>query len=512
MALRDTLVVLVILSAVEAYALLHFAPEYKPRGGLGRLAEWFIVFNSVLLFAYRWIIYPKFFSPLRSIPGPSGGLPILGQGLSRFALPRGEIFLKWVNSIPNDGLICFQDFFGRHTLIPTTAETLKTVLSEHTYDYEKPVASRTILRKILGDGLIVVEGDIHKFQRKREFDLYNESDHADILLDLMPAFQLKHIRGLYPMFWSKSCELVGDIDPKKLPASAEGKPAEVEFGEWCSRATLDIIGIAGFGRDFNSLKTPGDPLIKEYGALLEPEGRKLFFFGANMVLPQIFLKAFALIPGTINDELIRVQRNLNNFAMDIVKERRAQAKKSATPEGSDILSLLVNSNDFTDHELSDQVLTMMAAGHETTSSALSWAAYLMANRPDLQSRIREEVRANLPSPDSSENITATQIDSLPFLNAACLETLRLYPTVPMTAREVIHPTTLGGYVLPIDTRVMLVPWAINRSNHFWGSNAGEFHPDRWINGDGTLNKNGGSNSNFAQLTFLHGQRSCIGQG
>lgn len=259
---------------------------------------------------------------------------------------------------------------------------------------------------------------------------------------------------------------------------------------------------------------------------MQPHPAIWLTYGA-VVLPQWIISN---LPWKINSELNRIQSHLHEFALNMVKERRKELNvKPKDPSGTsvvtsfkpddvapgeraDILSLLVRSNDFTDQELSEQVLTMMAAGHETTSSALSWAAYLMALHPDIQSKLREEVRGALPSPSSGESLDATAIDNLTWLNAVCLETVRLYPTVPVTIREVINETPLGGKILPKGTVVLLAPWAINRSEHFWGKDCGEFKPQRWINADGSVNKNGGSTSNYAQLTFLHGPRSCIGQG
>lgn len=98
-----------------------------------------------------------------------------------------------------------------------------------------------------------------------------------------------------------------------------------------------------------------------------------------------------------------------------------------------------------------------------------------------------------------------------MLNAVCNETLRLYPTVPVTVRECIKATTVLGQDIPVGTQLILAPWATNRSPTLWGPTAGDFVPERWINIDGKPNKNGGARSNYAQLTFLHGPRSCIGQ-
>lgn len=292
---------------------------------------------------------------------------------------------------------------------------------------------------------------------------------------------------------------------------------EVEIGVWCTRVTLDIIGIAGFGRDFHSLKNPHDEFVEQYNMLLEPDSAKAIFFALNLMFPGKLVNSIPF--WDIPKKFLNISGNLNNFAYNLSKDRRAElsSPKLSTAEKEkrhDILSLLVKSNDFTDHELAHQVLTMMAAGHETTSSTLSWCIYFLALNPQIQTELREEIRASLPSPNvlQSESITAAQIDTLALLNGVCNETLRLYPTVPVTTREAIRPTRLGNYMLPAGTSVIISPWAINRSASFWGEDALEFKPGRWINADGSPNKTGGAMSNYSNMTFLHGPRSCIGQG
>lgn len=73
-----------------------------------------------------------------------------------------------MEQVPNDGLVHFRDFFNADALVPTSHENLKTILSDNTYDYEKVPAVARVLRSIIGDGLILVEGAVHKFQRQRE--------------------------------------------------------------------------------------------------------------------------------------------------------------------------------------------------------------------------------------------------------------------------------------------------------------------------------------------------------
>jgi cytochrome P450 len=153
--------------------------------------------------------------------------------------------------------------------------------------------------------------------------------------------------------------------------------------------------------------------------------------------------------------------------------------------------------------------------HETTASALTWSAYLLAKHPEIQKRLRDEVTQTLgedpqasdPSPDF-----VNLLKQMPYLNGIMYETLRLYPTVPLTMREALRDTSIGEQFIPKGTEMVVSIWQINRSPEIWGPDAGEFHPERWINADdGKSNRHGGAKSNYDFLTFLQGPRSCIGQ-
>ena len=102
------------------------------------------------------------------------------------------------------------------------------------------------------------------------------------------------------------------------------------------------------------------------------------------------------------------------------------------------------------------------------------------------------------------------LEKLPLLNAVCNETLRLFPPVPITMRTAVRDSYLASHPIPRGTEVIVCLWAINRNPELWGSDAAEFKPERWID-DEKPNNSGGAVSNYCQMTFLHGPRSCIGQ-
>lgn len=141
--------------------------------------------------------------------------------------------------------------------------------------------------------------------------------------------------------------------------------------------------------------------------------------------------------------------------------------------------------------------------------------YHLASHPTIQTRLRAEIRSKLPSLSAASSPSfdlASTLEALPLLNAVCLETLRLYPTVPVTLRVANKDTFIGSQFVPRGTRAYIVPWAMNRSAKYWGDSAERFVPERWIDEKtGRANNTGGAASNYNILTFLHGPRSCIGK-
>jgi len=461
--------------------------------------------------AYVWILakwtVPFFFNPLRHLPSPPGDWFLLGHGPALLSRPPGALFLKYVKAVQNNGLIHLRGFLHiGSSLLATSPEVLAEVLNNKPYDYEKPPRARRFLARILGDGLIIVEGKEHKMQRK----------------SVAPAFQGRNIKDLVPTFWMKAKELTDAIALQLRASASSTEPGVVEIKKFISCATLDIIGLACLGRDFNSLANPDSDLVKQYEVILAPDkGSLATYFAVNMLLPYWLVQ---LLPWKMNQLIMEATRALRNSCRNLVAEKKAAMEKQST-EQVDILSVLMKSGAFTDDGLIDQLLTFLAAGyifcaetlhlnnpltvhrHETTSSALAWSTYLLSLHPAIQDGLRTEVR-NKIRPD--QPVDSDIIESLPFLSAVCNEVLRLYPTVPVTVRKAIRPTTILDQSVPTGTEVLICPWAINRLPALWGPDAESFVPDRWM-GEGQANL-GGASSNYSFITFVHGPRSCIGQG
>ena len=291
-------------------------------------------------------------------------------------------------------------------------------------------------------------------------------------------------------------------------SSLSTKDKIINIGDWGSRTTLDIIGLAGAGQGFNALSDPNNELHTHYQRITNQGGpsRIRLLFLLVILAPKLFYRMF---PFGRNKQISDSSKYLRAFSRKIIQEKKQKMEKSGAKD-HDIISVALESGLFTEDSLVDQVMTFLAAGHETTSSALQWASYVLCKRQDIQAKLREEVRSNLPAEETSTPITAQQIDSMPYLQAFCNEVLRYYPPVMLTMREAVKDTSIAGTFIPKGTVISIVPRAINRNRDLWGPDADEFNPDRWM-GPGRSN-NGGATNNYAFLTFLHGPRSCIGSG
>ncbi|KAI8680921.1 hypothetical protein NCS55_00341000 [Fusarium keratoplasticum] len=479
---------LTLAAIVESLLVIKLFPNYYSSQSHVAAVATILCVNYAFGIFFWALLYPVLLSPLRRIPGPKAYLSAAHRALVVKGRPSGDLFLDIVEQYPHQDLIALNAL--RNQIFVTNPRLLADVLVHRCYDFAKPTRISSFLRHILGDGLIIVEGDQHKFLRK----------------NTTPAFHFRQIKNLYPMMWNKAEILTRTLNQE---ISTTRSPI-IELSTWASKVTLDIIGIAGLGRKFDAVEKKQDPLAGIYEELLEPDREKLIFAMMALALGLPFVR---LIPWKMNDLFNHLTGSLNNICRPMIQEKRV-AITEKEDDHFDVLSLLIKTNNFSDEALKDQLLTFLAAGHETTASALTWACYLLTKHPEIQQKLRDEINEALPQgADIDPTIDLAGIlESLPYLNGIMHETLRLYPTVPLTMRQALCDTRIGDQFIPEGTDIIISIWYINRSPEIWGPDAGQFRPERWITEEGKPNQNGGSSSNYDFETFLHGPRSCIGQG
>jgi cytochrome P450 len=140
----------------------------------------------------------------------------------------------------------------------------------------------------------------------------------------------------------------------------------------------------------------------------------------------------------------------------------------------------------------------LLAGHETTSTALTFALYLLSRHPDVQEKVRAEVDDIGGVPDAS------QAAGLTYTTMVLKETMRLFPSAPLIGRRSVADDEIGGYVVPGGTDVLLAPWVTHRHPAFWESPE-RFDPLRFTP------EREKARHRYAWFPFGGGPRACIGQ-
>ncbi|KAJ4411016.1 hypothetical protein N0V82_009086 [Gnomoniopsis sp. IMI 355080] len=405
---------------------------------------------------------------------------------------QSQLLLQVALDTPNNGILRLNEIIQERLLITSTA-LIAEVTVHRAYDFEKPQNIRQFMHHYIGDGLILTEGDKHKFLRKNS----------------LSSFHFRHIKNLYPMMWKKSLDFADELECniRRQPGGTSGK---ADINAWASKITFDLIGIAGLGRDFNFLRNHDDRLGQDYEALMGPD--MLLYTVMSIWLSFQFVQ---LLPWSKNSFFREKTLSLKQQCLRLIQDKR-QSIANDPDSHVDILSLLVKTDNFSDVDLTDQLLTFLVAGsvrHDTTSASLSWALYLLSLHQHWQGLLRTEVRAALDASTGGEQDIASILEGLPVLNGVLNETLRLFPAVPVTARVACRDIVLQDQSIPKGTEILLSPWLINRSREVWGQSADVFEPKRWIDEETQRpNNTGGRSSNYDFMTFLHGPRSCIGHG
>ncbi|HEX7266691.1 MAG TPA: cytochrome P450, partial [Streptosporangiaceae bacterium] len=155
---------------------------------------------------------------------------------------------------------------------------------------------------------------------------------------------------------------------------------------------------------------------------------------------------------------------------------------------------------LTDREVRDQVLVFLLAGHETTSTALTYTLHLLGRHPDVQHRVRAE--ADTIAGDRA--LTAQDASVLGYTTMVVKEAMRLYPSAPFLGRQAVQDDQIGGYHVPAGADVVLAPWITHRHPAFWERPEG-FDPQRFTP------EQEKARHRYAWFPFGGGPRGCIGQ-
>ncbi|MFD1633269.1 cytochrome P450 [Haloplanus ruber] len=392
-------------------------------------------------------------------PGPRGE-PVFGNS-RQYARDPFE-FLSACESAYGD--VVAADLGPMETYIATNPDDIERVLVGDHEKYRKPAFQDDALGRLLGDGLLLSEGDRWEKQRDLANPAFNMSRIADIA-DVMTQDAVEAVES-----WSAGDELDLELEMARL--------------------TVRIIANAMLGVDL------GEERVRTIQENLEPLGARFEPDPIRFVTPD-------WLPTQENREYEAAVQRLEDVVADVIAERRGtEGHEDDDDPPMDLLSILLRAQkrgEQGDEQLRDEVVTMLLAGHDTTALTLTYACYLLSENPDAERQVHAELDDVLDGPP-----TFADTRNLTYLNRVLQETMRLYPPVYVMFREPVVDVKLGGYRVPEGAAIMLPQWAVHRSPRWW-TEPDQFDPDRWTR------ERRADRPRFAHFPFGGGPRACIGK-
>jgi len=398
--------------------------------------------------------------PRDEIPGP-GRLAYLFSMLG-FLSDNPVKNLPWMKQRYGEMIRLYLPM-GGWTLLLGTPDQVQYVLEKNQKNYRKATAYRELSR-IMGEGLLTSEGDLWLRQHRL----------------MMPMFHRRSVRTFADMIMDEARRMIERWE------DFERDGRTLDLLEEMKRITLLIICRSLFSSDVEGY-------VDDVSEALEVLRRGFQSRTRGFEIPM-------WVPTPLNRKVKRAMRDLDDIVHGLIDRRRGHEE-----EYDDFLSMLMLAEDeetgetMDQKQIRDEVMTFFLAGHETTANALTWTWYALADHPGIHRRLHEHASEVLSRHD---DYSGELYDELDYAGRVVEESMRLYPPVPVFARETIQDDVIEGYEVPAGTTIMLSQYLIHRDPDLWPEPE-RFDPARF-DGDGDRHR-------YAYFPFGGGARMCIGR-
>lgn len=344
----------------------------------------------------------------------------------------------------------------------TNPDDIRDVLITHKRNFVKGRALERA-KRLLGEGLLTSEGEFHLRQRRLA----------------QPAFHRDRI--------AEYAETMIACADRTAGRWRDGE--EIDCWREMTRLTLAIAGDTLFGADVEKDATDVRDAVNEVISLFEVA-----------ILP--FAEFMDHLPVPWTRRFNRARDRLDQVIYRIIAERRTNGAGRR-----DLLAMLMEARDeevdggrMTDEQLRDEMMTLFLAGHETTASALTFTWALLAQHPDVASRMHAELDAVL----GGRRPVPSDTPRLEYTRRVFAESLRMYPPAWTLGYASTAPHRASGFTIPARTLVMM-PQIIVHHDPRWWPDPEQFDPDRF------LPERSAERPRFAYFPFGGGVRQCIGE-
>ncbi|CAN4106792.1 unnamed protein product [Withania somnifera] len=347
---------------------------------------------------------------------------------------------------------------------------------------------------VLGNGIFNADSDMWKVQRKMTRALIT---HHEFYKFLVKTSRDKVEKGLIPVL-DHVCN----------------KGVVVDLQDLFQRFTFDTtcILITGYDPGCVSIDFPDVPFSK---AMDDAEEAILF----RHALPEVIWKLQRWLRIGEENKMIRAQEILDYSINKYISKKREDLKKGSnfkeSEEGFDLLTFYLKEEEnlgakCNDKFLRDNILNLMIAGRDTTSSALTWFIWLVSKNPQVEKKIRDEINSVIPNEEAGKFrlFNVQELNKLVYLHGALCDSLRLYPPVPFQHKEPLQNDTLpSGHKVHPKMKIMFPLYAMGRMESIWGKDCFEFKPERWISERGSIKHE----PSYKFMAFNAGPRTCLGK-
>jgi cytochrome P450 len=357
---------------------------------------------------------------------------------------------------------------SRSLFVCNSPDTVTAAFVEHHDSFErKSPQMRHGLAPLLGDGLFISDGET--WRRRRRI--------------VAPIVHVSHLPLFAPLMVQAATETA-----ERWANSPP--PGQINALTEMAALTAEIICRTVFGRHLGAERAT--EIISAFSQYQQLIGQLdlAYFFGLPDWLPRFHSRA-------VHRAAKRIHKVLDQVIRDC-RERLSSGEPS-------MIRLLIEARDpetgdpLGETALRNEAAVIFMAGHETTANSLAWAWYLLSQSPEVEDRLHAELARVL----AGRPPTLDDVPQLTYTRAVFEETVRLYPPVPLLARQALRDETIRGRKVPAGSLVMVVPWLLHRHRKFWGK------PDHYIP-ERFLPENAQFRVRHAYLPFSVGPRICAG--
>ncbi|GCF12876.1 cytochrome P450 [Haloarcula mannanilytica] len=391
-------------------------------------------------------------------PGPKGE-PLFGSSRTYARDP-----FRFISALEQAyGNVARFDMGPMDTVMLCDPTAIERVLVSEADQFRKPDFQGDALGDLLGDGLLLSEGETWEQQRS----LAN------------PAFSMARLSGMADRITGHAEDRIDDWEHGDV----------IDAEQSMTRVTLDVILDLMMGVELSEQR------VRTIEEQLLPLGQRFEPDPIRFAMPQ-------WMPMPDDAEFNRAVRTLDEVLDDII-EVREDSLGTVEDGPMDFLSVLLRARDEgnqSPEQLRDEMMTMLLAGHDTTALTLTYTWFLLSEHPEVEQRVHEELDAVI----GDDRPGMEHVRDLEYLEWVIQEAMRLYPPVYTIFREPTADVTLSGYEVDSGTTLMVPQWGVHRSERFY-DDPETFDPGRWTP------ERASERPRFAYFPFGGGPRHCIGK-